>query len=147
MRLNKEHLLSKFMDELNFFGNITFEVLEDSQPAINAQRKNVSASKFRHIKIKYHYVRQLIRDGWCKLVKINTKDQMADLATKILATNTTDYFSNTILGNTLDYSMCAIDYLYVTVDQSLYVPDASLVSYNNWGVMSTPYYCVAVLNG
>jgi hypothetical protein len=139
--------IKQFMDELIFFGNITFEIMEDSQPAINAQRKNVSASKFRHIKIKYHYVRQLIRDGWCKLVKINTKDQIADLATKILATNTTDYFSNTILGNTLDYSMCAIDYLYVTVDQSLYVPDASLVSYNNWGVMSTPYCCVAVLNG
>ena len=139
--------IKQFIDELNIFGNTTFELMEDSQPAINAQRKNVSASKFRHIKIKYHYVRQLIRDGWCKLVKINTKDQIADLATKILATNTTAYFSNTVLGNTLDYSMHATDEVYYTVDQSLYVHDASLVSYNNWGVMSTPYYCVAVLNG
>jgi hypothetical protein len=50
--------IKQFIDELQIFGNTTFEIMEDSQPAINAQRKNVSASKFRHIKINYHYVRQ-----------------------------------------------------------------------------------------
>ena len=48
--------------------------MEDSQPAINAQRKNGSQSLFRHIKITYHYIRQLISEGWCKLVKINRDD-------------------------------------------------------------------------
>jgi hypothetical protein len=69
-------------------------------PAINAQRKNVSQSRFRHIKIKYHYLRQLINDGWCRLVKINTKEQVAvaDIATKILSADTTQYFSKIILG-------------------------------------------------
>ncbi len=31
-----------------------------------------------NIKTKYHYVRQLIYDGWTKIVKITTKDQIAD---------------------------------------------------------------------
>ena len=72
--------------------------MEDSQPAINAQKKNVSQSKFRHIKIKYHYIRQLISEGWCKLVKINTKEQIADVATKILSADITQRFSKIILG-------------------------------------------------
>jgi transposase InsO family protein len=90
--------ISQFLQELNIFGNVSFDIMEDSQPAINAQRKNVSQSKFRHIKIKYHYIRQLINDGWCRLVKINTNEQVADIATKILSADTTQYFSKTILG-------------------------------------------------
>ena len=66
--------------------------------AINAQKKNVSQSRFRHIKIKYHYIRQLISEGWCKLVKINTKEQVADVATKILTADITKFFSKFILG-------------------------------------------------
>jgi hypothetical protein len=97
--------------------------MEDSQPAINAQRKNVSQSRFRHIKIKYHYIRQLIGEGWCKLVKIGTKDQIADIATKILPIDTVKYFSKIVLG---------------TVDQSLYAHDN--IPFNDWGVVSEPSY-------
>jgi hypothetical protein len=86
------------LEELKIFGHVSFDIMEDSQPAINAQKKNVSQSKFRHIKIKYHYIRQLISEGWCKLVKINTKDQIADIATKILSADVTQYFSKVILG-------------------------------------------------
>jgi hypothetical protein len=101
------------------FGKTSFELMEDSQPAINAQRKNVSQSRFRHIKIKYHYIRQLLSDGWCKLVKIGTKDQVADMATKILSADTIKYFSNIVLG---------------TVDQSLNAYEN--IPFNDWGVVS-----------
>jgi hypothetical protein len=138
--------IKQFLDELKIFGNVSFEIMEDSQPAINAQRKNVSQSKFRHIKIKYHYIRQLISEGWCKLVKINTKDQVADLATKILPSSTTEYFSSIILGNR---SLPAnVDLMHVTVDQSLHdyydTTDYYLLPYNDWGVMSTPNSVVAL---
>jgi hypothetical protein len=112
--------IKQFLDELKIFGETSFELMEDSQPAINAQRKNVSQSRFRHIKIKYHYIRQLISEGWCKLVKIGTKDQVADIATKILSTDTVKYFSNVVLGN--------------TDDQSLNVFDST--PFNDWGVVS-----------
>ena len=88
--------------------------------------------------------RQLISEGWCKLVKISTKDQVADIATKILSSTITEYFSKTVLGiyNT------DTDAVYVTVDvdQSLHVFEPYCVmSYNDWGVMSTPH-SVVVLN-
>ena len=127
--------IKQFLDELRIFGETSFDLMEDSQPAINAQRKNVSSSKFRHIKIKYHYIRQLILDGWCKLVKIDTKAQVADMATKILSTNTIHYFSNVILGNTVDLSSVT------DFDQSLYVmPNYSTLLYNDWGVVSEPLF-------
>ena len=90
--------MKQFLDELKIFGEVTFELREDSQPAINAQRKNVSQSRFRHIKIKWHFIRQLLSEGWCKLVKINTKDQIADMTTKILSSNTVRQFSKIVLG-------------------------------------------------
>jgi hypothetical protein len=132
--------IKQFLDELKIFGETSFELMEDSQPAINAQKKNVSQSKFRHIKIKYHYLRQLISEGWCNLVKIGTKDQMADIATKILPSTTTEYFSKAVLGIT-DSDACNI---IVDVDQSLHFcfePDCSML-YNDWGVISTPYSVV-----
>jgi hypothetical protein len=91
--------IKQFIDEIKIFSEVKFELHEDSQPAINAQKKNVSQSRFRHIKIKWHYIRQLINDGWCKLVKINTKEQIADMATKILSASTIKKFSNIVLGN------------------------------------------------
>jgi hypothetical protein len=91
--------IKQFIDEIKIFSEVKFELHEDSQPAINAQKKNVSQSRFRHIKIKWHYIRQLINDGWCKLVKINTKEQIADMATKILSASTIEKFSNIVLGN------------------------------------------------
>jgi hypothetical protein len=60
---NQGVFIKQFLDELKIFGETSFELMEDSQPAINAQRKNVSQSRFRHIKIKYHYIRQLISEG------------------------------------------------------------------------------------
>jgi hypothetical protein len=118
--------IKQFLDELKIFGQVSFDLMEDSQPAINAQRKNVSQSRFRHIKIKWHYIRQLLSEGWCKLVKINTKDQIADMATKILTSDTVRYFSKIVLGS-------------VAVDQSLHV-HGNDTPYNDWGVVSEPYY-------
>ena len=119
--------IKQFLDELKIFRTTSFELMEDSQPAINAQRKNVSQSRFRHIKIKYHYIRQLLSEGWCKLVKISTKVQVADMATKILSTDTVKYFSNIVLG--------------ITVDQSLYVYDPYYdIPSNDWGVVSGSVY-------
>ena len=118
--------IKQFLDELQIFDETKFELLEDSQPAINAQRKNVSQSRFRHIKIKYHYIRSLIAEGWCNLIKINTKNQVADVATKILTKAAVLNFSNIVLGNS-------------AVDQSLNSFDTmSSIPFNDWAVVSAP---------
>jgi hypothetical protein len=90
--------IKQFLDETDLFNQVTFDILEDSQPAINAQKKNVSQSRFRHIKVKYHYLRQLLYEGWAKMVKIHTSNQFADLATKILSSSVVQKFTGIILG-------------------------------------------------
>jgi hypothetical protein len=97
--------LKQLLDETKLFKSTSFEMHEDSQPMINAQRRNVSQSRFKHMKTKHHYIRKLIFDGWCKLVKIPTKMNTADMATKILPATTVSVFSKIVLGlnDTLQY--------------------------------------------
>jgi hypothetical protein len=90
--------LKQFLDETRLFKSTSFELHEDSQPMINAQKRNVSQSRFKHMKTKHHYIRKLIFDGWCKLIKIPSKMNTADMATKILPASTTSVFSRVVLG-------------------------------------------------
>ena len=90
--------IKQFLDETKLFAKTSFELHEDSQPMINAQKRNVSQSRFKHIKTKHHYIRKMIFDGWCKLVKIPTQFNTADMATKILPAKTTTMFSRMVLG-------------------------------------------------
>ena len=86
-----------FLEELGFLKSVRFEVMEDSQPCINALRKSVSDSRFRHVRIYYHYLRDIIRDRFCAIVKIGTGDQTADLATKLLPASATLKHSKAVL--------------------------------------------------
>jgi hypothetical protein len=90
--------IKQFLDETRMFAKTSFELHEDSQPMINAQKRNVSQSRFKHIKTKHHYIRKMIFDGWCKLVKISSNFNTADMATKILPTKTVTMFSKVVLG-------------------------------------------------
>ena len=90
--------VKQFLDETKLFGHTSFELHEDSQPMINAQKRNVSQSRFKHIKTKHHYIRKMIFDGWCKLIKIPTAQNTADMATKILPAKATTIFSKVVLG-------------------------------------------------
>ncbi len=99
--------LKQFLDETKLFKSTSFELHKDSQPVINAQKRNVSQSRFKHMRTKHHYnyIRKLIFDGWCKLIKIPTKMNTADMATKILPATTVSVFSKIVLGlqDTLQY--------------------------------------------
>jgi hypothetical protein len=90
--------LKQFLDETRLFKSTSFELHEDSQPMINAQKRNVSQSRFKHMKTKHHYIRKLIFDGWCKLIKIPSKMNTADMATKILPAAQVSIFSKIVLG-------------------------------------------------
>jgi hypothetical protein len=65
---------------------------------INAQKRIVSQSRFKHMKTKHHYIRKLIFDGWCKLIKLPTKMNTTDMATNILPATTVSIFSKIVLG-------------------------------------------------
>ena len=69
---------------------------------------------------------------------------MADIATTILPSTTTEYFSKKVLGiyNTDTDALNII----VDVDQSLHycLEPYCTMSYNDWGVISTPYSVVGL---
>ena len=88
----------QFLEELKLFKKVTFEVLEDSQPCISALHKDVTQSKFRHIRLCYHYVKECLRVGWCIVTKISTLEQVGDLATKPLQGSAVLKFSKVVLG-------------------------------------------------
>jgi hypothetical protein len=95
----KESLwVQQFLQELDIFKSVTFEILEDSQPCPNALKKNASDSRFRHVRIYYHFTRDAIRNGWCAVVKIGADLQTGDLATKLLPSKTVHFHSKTVLG-------------------------------------------------
>ena len=90
--------VKQFLDETKIFSHTSFELHEDSQPMINAQKRNVSQSRFKHLKTKHHYIRKMIFDGWCKLIKVPTSQNTADMATKILPAKAITIFSKVVLG-------------------------------------------------
>ncbi len=90
--------VKQFLDETRLFKSASFELHEDSQPMINAQKRNVSQSRFKHMRTKHHYLRKLIFDGWCKLIKISTKKKTADMTTKILPATIVSVFGKVVLG-------------------------------------------------
>ena len=77
---------------------MTFTINADSQPAINALKKDVTQSKFKHVRIGYHYLRELLADSICTITKIPALQQIGDLATKPLSRTLVQKFKKSVLG-------------------------------------------------
>lgn len=90
--------VSQFIAELGIFKTVRFDLYEDSSPCMNALRRNVSDSRFKHIRIFYHFIRDVISQGLCNVCKIGTADQLADLCTKLLPSRIVRQHSLKVLG-------------------------------------------------
>ena len=63
-------------------GDLPAIIFEDNTGAIFLSN-NLSVNKrSKHIDIKYHLIREFIRDGYGKVYKISSEDCIADLGTK-----------------------------------------------------------------
>ena len=62
-------------------------IKEDNQSCILLAKQFMVSQRSKHIRIRYHYVRQQIRDGLIDLEYISSKDNTADLFTKPLKPN------------------------------------------------------------
>ena len=92
--------LKQFLDELGVFSRpVKFRVYEDSSATLNALKKNVATSKFRHVRTRFHYLRDLVRDGDMEIRKVHTDDQIADLFTKPMFGEKLRKFTLQILGH------------------------------------------------
>ena len=58
----------------------------DNKSTISLAKNPVSHSRSKHIDMKYHYVREQVKDNVIELIYCRTEDQVADIFTKALKT-------------------------------------------------------------
>jgi len=58
----------------------------DSQSAIHLAKNLAFHSRTKHIDLRYHFIRSLIKDGVLKLVKIAGSKNLVDMLTKPITT-------------------------------------------------------------
>ena len=56
----------------------------DSQSALFLAQNFVYHARMKYINIKYHQIREFVKEGEVELVKIHTKENPADALTKVL---------------------------------------------------------------
>lgn len=70
-----------FISELGMKQN-EYPLYCDSQSAMDLAKNAIFHSRIKHIDIRYHYIRELIKIGEMKLQKIHTYKNLADMLTK-----------------------------------------------------------------
>jgi Reverse transcriptase (RNA-dependent DNA polymerase) len=69
-------------------------IYEDNSGAISLANNPQFQRRTRHIRVRYHYIRECICNGTVQLQYINTKEQLADALTKNVDTKTLKHFVN-----------------------------------------------------
>ena len=64
----------------------------DNQSCVKLSKNSVFHDKLKHIEIKYHYIRDMVKRGVVKLQYVVMDEQIADVLTKPLARVKLEYF-------------------------------------------------------
>jgi len=64
----------------------------DNQSCIKMTENPVFHDRSKHIRIKYHYIRDMVEKGAVKLQYVATEEQTADIFTKPLARSKFEHF-------------------------------------------------------
>ena len=80
-------------------------ILEDNQSAIAMTAGMQQHKRTKHIALRYHYVRKLIRDGIVTVKYQPTAQQPADLFTKQLARTLFNRHADVVMGNCTTFRM------------------------------------------
>ena len=76
--------IKQIFEELNIPTEIVL-ILNDNQSAITIANSEFSSSKLRHVKVHFHYVKELIKQNQIKVSYVPTTDNIADIMTKALS--------------------------------------------------------------
>jgi len=79
--------LSRMLGELLGSKVDLVELKVDSKSALALAKNPVFHDRSKHIRIKYHFIRECLEDGSIKADHICTTDQLADILTKSLGKN------------------------------------------------------------
>lgn len=72
---------------MDFLQRLPTVIFEDNTTCLAIANNHVTSKKARHIKVKYHYIRQLIEDKEIEVKHKPTEDMLADIFTKPLDVN------------------------------------------------------------
>ena len=62
-----------------------FPIFEDNQGAVQLSQNPVSNSNSKHIDVRHHFLRELVRQGDISVSRVSSEYQRADILTKALA--------------------------------------------------------------
>ena len=90
--------LKNLLEELHF-EQPPVPLLEDNNACIKIAQNENSGSKARHINIRYHGLRDYLKQNIIKIMKVSTKGNLADCLTKATPPSRFATFHKAILGH------------------------------------------------
>ena len=83
---SEAHWLQNLLSELKLDDVAkTVVIFEDNQSAIRSANGNGQPKRLKHIDIKYHFVRKMLKEGRIYVKYVCSPDQVADILTKPLS--------------------------------------------------------------
>jgi hypothetical protein len=79
---------------------ITTELLGDNQGAIALARSDGFHERTKHISVRYHFIKDIVRRNEIQLKWVRTNEQLADILTKVLGKNELRAFANELMDTT-----------------------------------------------
>jgi hypothetical protein len=76
--------IAQFYEEIGFPQDKPVTIFNDNQAAIAMSKQTFSTSATRHMKLRFHYIRERIQDGSIKVAYLETGKMIADMMTKAL---------------------------------------------------------------
>ena len=73
-------------------------LFEDNNGALELANAPRYCPRTKHIALKYHHFREHVKRGLCRVVPVDTKEQIADQFTKALDIQTFQYLRKKIMG-------------------------------------------------
>jgi hypothetical protein len=91
--------IRQFLTEIGFPQTGPTPVYNDNQAALAIASNPYCSSATRHMKIKYHYVRQQIKEKSIKVSYVPTGEMIADIMTKALPVEVFRKFRSLLMGH------------------------------------------------
>ncbi|KAH9095634.1 hypothetical protein Ae201684P_015435 [Aphanomyces euteiches] len=74
--------LRELLEEMSFVVNSPTYLHVDNQSTIQVVHRSSSHDRTKHIRLRFHFIKDLVEEGMIKLRYINTKEQVADILTR-----------------------------------------------------------------
>ena len=90
-------VVRQFLEEIGFPQTEPTVVYNDNQAAIAMSKQTFSTSATRHMKLRFHYIREKLQDGTIQVRYLETGKMVADMMTKALGRVLFERFRNMLL--------------------------------------------------